>query len=173
MRYNRAQGNYRNQFINYAATLRSRTSSAEPAMSLASLTVAGDNLAAVVTNWRPRRSGTTAGSANLPSLPPSERVRVHRRVSATGLIVVCGPKITPGRIHAGQTLTVQVSDTILAIELDGAERHVVRRTTTRPVRNIKADRCGRSLRFPGVSVNHHLARIRPASPGTRHMSSVG
>jgi hypothetical protein len=27
---------------------------------------------------------------------------------------------------------------------------------------------GRSLQFPRVSVNHHLARIRPASPGTRH-----
>jgi transposase len=34
----------------------------------------------------------------------------------------------------------RISDTTLAIELDDAETRVVRRTTTRPVRNIKADR---------------------------------
>ena len=33
-----------------------------------------------------------------------------------------------------------VSDTTLAIELDDGETRVVRRTTTLPVRNIKADR---------------------------------
>ena len=33
-----------------------------------------------------------------------------------------------------------VSDTTLAIELDDGETRVVRRTTTQPVRNIKADR---------------------------------
>ena len=33
-----------------------------------------------------------------------------------------------------------VSDTTLAIELDDAETRVVRRTTIKPVRNIKADR---------------------------------
>jgi len=44
------------------------------------------------------------------------------------------------RTHAGQTLTIAVSDTTLAIELDDAETRVVRRTTTTPVRNIKADR---------------------------------
>lgn len=36
------------------------------------------------------------------------------------------------------TLTVAVSDTTLTIEFDGAETRVVRRTTTKPVRNIKA-----------------------------------
>ena len=35
---------------------------------------------------------------------------------------------------------ILVSDTTLAIELDDAETRVVRRTTTMPVRNIKADR---------------------------------
>ena len=54
--------------------------------------------------------------------------------------MVCGQKIALGRTHAGQTLTVTVSDTTLAIELDDAETRVVRRTTTKPVRNIKADR---------------------------------
>jgi transposase InsO family protein len=81
-----------------------------------------------------------ARPAGPPPRPPSEPARVQRRASATGVIVVCGQKIALGRVHAGQTLTVAVSDTTLAIELDDAETRVVRRTTTKPVRNIKADR---------------------------------
>ena len=76
-----------------------------------------------------------------PAAPPAVRtLRVQRRASATGVIVVRGQKIALGRTHAGQTLTVAVSDTTLAIELDDDETRVVRRTTTKPVRNIKADR---------------------------------
>lgn len=81
-----------------------------------------------------------ARPAGPPPRPPSEPVRVQRRVSATGVIVVCGQKIALGRAHAGQTVAVAVSETTLAIELDDAETRVVRRTTTTPVRNIKADR---------------------------------
>lgn len=66
---------------------------------------------------------------------------MQRRASATGVIVVYGQKAALGRVHAGQTLTVAVSGTTLAIELD--DTRVVRRTTTTtPVRNIKADRTG-------------------------------
>jgi hypothetical protein len=54
--------------------------------------------------------------------------------------MVCGQTIALGRTHAGQTVTVHVSDTTLAIELDDDETRVIRRTTTTPVRNIKADR---------------------------------
>ena len=75
-----------------------------------------------------------------PPRPPSEPVRVQRRASATGLIMVCGQKIALGRANAGQTVTVAVSAVTLAIELDDAETRVVRRTTTTPVRNIKAGR---------------------------------
>jgi hypothetical protein len=45
-----------------------------------------------------------------------------------------------GANGSGQTLAIVVYDTIPAIELDDNETRVVRRTTTRPVRNIKADR---------------------------------
>ena len=83
------------------------------------------------------RGARPAGS---PPRPPSEPIRVQRRASATGVIVVCGQKIALGRAHARQTLSIAVSDTTLAIELDDAETRVVRRTTTTPVRNIKADR---------------------------------
>jgi hypothetical protein len=81
-----------------------------------------------------------ARPAGPPPRPPAEPVRVQRRASATGVIVVCGQKIALGRAHAGQTLSIAVSGTTLAIELDDAEARVVRRTTTTPVRNIKADR---------------------------------
>jgi transposase InsO family protein len=81
-----------------------------------------------------------ARPAGPPPRPPTEPIRVQRRASATGVIVVCRQKVALGRAHAGQTITVLVSDTTLAIELDDAETRVVRRTTTNPVRNIKADR---------------------------------
>jgi transposase InsO family protein len=81
-----------------------------------------------------------ARPAGPPPRPPSEPVRVQRRASATGIIMICGQKIALGRTHAGHTVTVAVSDTTLAIEFDDAETRVVRRTTTTPVRNIKANR---------------------------------
>ena len=80
-----------------------------------------------------------ARPAGLPPTAPSEPVGVQRRASATGVVVVCGQKVALGRVHAGQTLTIAVSNTTLAIELDDAETRVVRRTTTKPVRNIKAE----------------------------------
>jgi hypothetical protein len=81
-----------------------------------------------------RQAGTS------PSPTPRGSPPATRRASATGVIVVCGQKIALGRTHAGHTLTIAVSDTTLAIELDDAQTRVVRRTTTTPVRNIKADR---------------------------------
>jgi hypothetical protein len=54
--------------------------------------------------------------------------------------MVCNQKVALGRVHAHRTLTIHVSDTTLAIELEDGETRVVRRTTTTPVRNIKADR---------------------------------
>ena len=75
---------------------------------------------------------------------------MQRRASATGVIVVCGQKIALGRTHAGQTVAVAVSDTTLAIELDDAETRVVRRTTTKPVRNIKPTGPGPSPQSPSA-----------------------
>lgn len=81
-----------------------------------------------------------ARPAGPPPRPPSEPIRAQRRASATGVIVVCGQKIALGRRHAGRTVCIAASGATLAIELDDAETRVVRRTTTTPVRNIKADR---------------------------------
>ena len=53
--------------------------------------------------------------------------------------MVVGQKIALGRAHAHQTVTVYVADSTLTIEYDGGVR-TVQRTTTQPVRNIKATR---------------------------------
>ncbi len=54
--------------------------------------------------------------------------------------MVVGQKIALGRVNAYRTVTIAVSEATLAIELDDGEVRVVRRTTTLPVRNIKANR---------------------------------
>jgi hypothetical protein len=81
-----------------------------------------------------------ARPAGPPPRPVSEPIRVQRRASNTGVVMVCGQKIALGRVHAHRTLTIHVSETTLAIELDEQEVKTIRRTTTLPVRNIKANR---------------------------------
>jgi hypothetical protein len=53
--------------------------------------------------------------------------------------MVCGQKVSLGRLHAGQVVTVHVTDAVFIIELAGDDTRTLRRTTTTPVRNIKAD----------------------------------
>ena len=65
---------------------------------------------------------------------------MQRRASKEGIICVCKQKVALGRIHRYKTLTIAVSDTTLAIELDNQETRVVRRTTSTPVTNIKSNR---------------------------------
>ena len=78
--------------------------------------------------------------AGPPPRPSTEPIRVQRRASNTGVIMVAGQKVALGRVHQHQTVTVLVSETTLAIELDDQEVRVVRRTTTQPVRSIKGQR---------------------------------
>ena len=78
--------------------------------------------------------------AGPPPRPSAEPVRVQRRASNTGVIMVVGQKIALGRIHKHQTVTVLVSETTLAVELDDGDVQVIRRTTTQPVRSIKGQR---------------------------------
>jgi len=78
--------------------------------------------------------------AGPPPRPSAEPIRVQRRISATGVIMVAGQNIALGRTHAGQTVTVLVSGTTLAIEFGDGDVRVIRRTTTQPVRSIKGQR---------------------------------
>jgi transposase InsO family protein len=78
--------------------------------------------------------------AGPPPRPSAEPIRVQRRASNTGIIMVAGQKIALGRLHQHRTLTVTVSDTTLAIDLGDGDVKVVRRTTSQPVRSIKGQR---------------------------------
>ena len=60
------------------------------------------------------RGNRPAGPPPRPSLEP---VRVQRRASNSGIVMVCGQKIALGRLHRWQTVTIAVSETTLAIEL--------------------------------------------------------
>jgi hypothetical protein len=67
-------------------------------------------------------------------------------------LVVPGQKIALGRVHAQQTVTVLVSDTTLAIELDDQDTKIIRRTTTQRVLTIKDQRpADRDLSFLGTT----------------------
>jgi hypothetical protein len=68
-------------------------------------------------------------------------VTVQRRAGNTGVIMICGQKVALDRLHAGQTVTVHVTDKIFIIDLGGDDTRTVRRTTT-PVR--KAHRPGKA-----------------------------
>jgi transposase InsO family protein len=80
-----------------------------------------------------------ARPAGPPPRPRSEPITVQRRVSATGVIVVCRQSIPLGRVHAGRVVRVHVAEHTMAVELDG-ETRTIRRTTSRPVVVIKANR---------------------------------
>lgn len=80
---------------------------------------------------RPERRARAARQGRL------EPVRVQRRASNTGVVIVCGQKIALGRTHRHQTITIAVSDTTLAIDLGDGDTTIVRRTTSTPVRSIK------------------------------------
>ena len=52
--------------------------------------------------------------------------------------MVAGQKIALGRIHARRIVTVHVAAETISIDLASDDTRVVRRTTTQPVRSIKA-----------------------------------
>ena len=78
--------------------------------------------------------------AGPPPRPSTEPIRVQRRASATGVIVVAGQKVALGRTHQHQTVTVLVSETALAIEFTDGDTKIISRTTSQPVRSIKGQR---------------------------------
>jgi hypothetical protein len=54
--------------------------------------------------------------------------------------MIAGQKIALGRIHARQVVTVHVAEHTLTIDLGGDDTRTIRRTTTDPVRRVKAQR---------------------------------
>jgi hypothetical protein len=82
------------------------------------------------------RAARPAGPVPQPSTDP---VRVQRRASNTGIVMVVGQKIALGRVHKHQTVAIDVTEHELTIHLDGSTR-TFSRTTDLPVRWIKAHR---------------------------------
>lgn len=82
------------------------------------------------------RGARPAGPAPQASTVP---VIVQRRASNSGVIMVAGQKISLGRPHARQTVSVEVGTSEFRIEVDGTVR-AVRRQTDQPVRSVKAHR---------------------------------
>jgi hypothetical protein len=88
--------------------------------------------------WDQARRMRGARPAGPPPRPSAEPVTVHRVASNTGVIMVAGQKIALGRIHARRIITVHVAADTITIDLASDDTRVVRRTTTQPVRSIKA-----------------------------------
>ncbi|WP_197699398.1 IS481 family transposase [Micromonospora chokoriensis] len=79
-----------------------------------------------------------ARPAGPPPTPSPEPVRVERRVSCRGALVIAGQRIHVGNAHAGRTLVVEAADTTFRI-LDGDQVVAeVPRTTTKSIARFKA-----------------------------------
>jgi hypothetical protein len=79
-----------------------------------------------------------ARPAGPPPRPSAEPVTAQRVASNTGVIMVAGQKIALGRIHARRIVTVHVAADTITIDLASDDTRTVWRTTTQPVRSIKA-----------------------------------
>jgi hypothetical protein len=86
--------------------------------------------------WDQARKLRGARPAGPPPRPATGPVTVQRRASNTGIIMVAGQKIALGRIHARQVVAAET----ITIDLSGDDTRTIRRTTTQPVRSIKAHR---------------------------------
>ena len=76
--------------------------------------------------------------AGPPPRPTLEPVTVQRLADRTGVISIAKQRIGLGRAYARQTLTAHVSEAAITVELGDGATHVVRRTTTMAVVNIKS-----------------------------------
>jgi hypothetical protein len=78
-----------------------------------------------------------ARPAGPPPVPAPEPLRVERRVSCRGALVVAGQRIHAGIARAGRTVTVETADTTFRV-YDGDELLTeVARTTTKPIARFK------------------------------------
>jgi transposase InsO family protein len=81
-----------------------------------------------------------ARPAGPPPQPPTGPVRVQRRASATGTVIVAGRRVCLGRRQAHQTVSIDATDTELVVHLEDGSVQVIARTNDHPVRWIKAHR---------------------------------
>jgi hypothetical protein len=79
-----------------------------------------------------------ARPAGPPPTPNPEPVRVERRVSSRGTLVIAGQRIHVGIAHAGTTLTVEAADTTFRVHEGNQLLTEVPRTTTKDIARFKA-----------------------------------
>ncbi|MEJ3745496.1 integrase core domain-containing protein [Actinomycetes bacterium KLBMP 9797] len=89
-----------------------------------------------------------ARPAGPPPHPAPEPVRVQRRVSCRGALVVAGQRIHVGIVHAGRTLTVEAADATWQIYDEDVLVAEVARTTTKPVARFKVHKPDLPRRAP-------------------------
>jgi transposase InsO family protein len=88
--------------------------------------------------WDQARKLRGARPAGPPPQPSAAPVTAQRVASNTGSIMIAGQTIALGRIHARKIVTVHVTAQTITIDLGGDDTRTVLRTTTAPVRRIKA-----------------------------------
>lgn len=92
------------------------------------------------------RDARPAGPAPTPAPVP---IRVERRVSCRGTLVIAGQRIHIGIAHAGAPLTVEAADTTFRNIHDGDQLLTeVPRTTTKPIALFKARKPEPARRTP-------------------------
>ncbi|MEU8405890.1 IS481 family transposase [Micromonospora sp. NPDC048842] len=89
-----------------------------------------------------------ARPAGPPPTPTPEPIRVQRRVSCRGALVIAGQRIHVGIAHAGSTLTVEAADTTFRVH-DGDQLVTeVTRTTVKPIARFKVRKPEPARRTP-------------------------
>jgi transposase InsO family protein len=78
-----------------------------------------------------------ARPAGPPPAPAPEPLRVQRRVSCRGALVVAKQRIHVGIVHAGRTLTVEAAESTWRVYDDDVLLTEVARTTTKPIARFK------------------------------------
>lgn len=99
-----------------------------------------------------------ARPAGPPPAPAPEPVRVERRVSCRGALVIAGQRIHVGIAHAGATLTVEAADTTFRIHDGDQLLTEVPRTTVKPIARFKVRKPEASRRKTSGQVESEYAR---------------
>jgi transposase InsO family protein len=107
--------------------------------------------------------------AGPPPRPRTEPVTVQRRASNTGVVMVAGQKVSLGRLHAGQIVTIPCRRSH-AVDRVGRRRRAdgpADHHPARPQHQGTPAPQGRPMK-PRTPVKHVLGSKRQASRGTRH-----
>ncbi|MEU4552914.1 hypothetical protein [Micromonospora violae] len=99
-----------------------------------------------------------ARPAGPPPTPALEPVRVERRGSCRGALVIAGQRIHVGMAHAGATLTVEAADTTFRVYNGDQLLAEVPRTTLKPIARFKVRKPEPSRRRTGGQVESEYAR---------------